>query len=212
MGIGKQGKSGVSMSGFLTKIVELPKPCQDAWEWQAYLEFIETYFENREIENPIVVEIGVFTNKQKRFYEELLGYQHIGIDIDPKSKADIIGDSQDPATLSELKERLGGRPINLLFIDGHHGYESVKKDYETYSPLVKNIIALHDVVFYKRSVAKFWRELIDGDRGNRSKIFITIETWHNNPRKGIPHNKDWSIGTGLILLETLWGDRWLHQF
>lgn len=190
-------------TSLLDKIKSLPKPCQDAYEWRTYIEFISAYFKNRGIDNPTVVEIGVFTNKQKRFYEELLGYRHIGIDIDPKTKADIIGDSQDPATLNNLKAELGGQPVNLLYIDGHHGYESVKKDYETYAPLAKNIIALHDVIFYKRSVAKFWRELIDGDRGKRSKIFITIEDWHNNPRKSLPPGTDWQMGTGLILIEKM---------
>ena len=176
----------------LDKIKELPNPCQATYEWRIYLEFIKAYFENRKIENPTVVEIGVFTNKQKRFYEELLGYKHIGIDIDAKTKADIIGDSKDPATLRKLKERLGGQPINILFIDGHHGYESVKGDYEIYAPLVENIIALHDVIFYKRSVAKFWGELIEENREARDKTFITIGAWYN---------KEIRMGTGLMLIE-----------
>jgi MMP 1-O-methyltransferase len=37
--------------------------------------------------------------------------------------------------------------IDLLFIDGNHDYESVKKDYDLWSPLVPNggVIILHDV-------------------------------------------------------------------
>lgn len=189
------------IESLLDKIKALPKPCQDFYEWQAYLEFIDAYFKNRGIEEPAIVEIGVFTNKQKMFYEKLLRCYHVGIDIDPKTKADIIGDSKDPATLARLKAMLGGRDVNLLFIDGGHSYESVKRDYEIYAPLAKNIIVLHDILFYNKSVTRFWNELVEGNRGKRNKTFITIGTWHNNPRKGLPPNTDWRMGTGLILIE-----------
>jgi len=53
----------------------------------------------------------------------------------------------------------------FLFIDGDHTYKGVKKDFEMYSPLVREdgIIAFHDVVPGPHElvgeVPKFWREI-----------------------------------------------------
>jgi len=135
-------------------------PAQGVFEWRLFLEFIEAYFKNRSIKNPVIVEIGTRKNKQKAFYEELLGAVHIGIDISPRhSQPDILGDSHDERTLGTLKKMLNGRPVNLLFIDGDHNYEAVKRDYELYAPLVENIIALHDISSPKHGVRIFWKEL-----------------------------------------------------
>jgi len=172
------------------EIMNKNTPIQNRKEWQAFLEFVETYFRNRGIEKPIVVEIGTAHNAQKIFYKKFLGYEYIGIDI--KSQTDIVGDSKSFETLERLKEKLNGRPINLLFIDGDHSYEGVKKDYEIYAPLVKNIIAFHDVVIYKNTVAKFWYELVEENKQNRDKTFITIGAWHT---------KTYQMGIGLILLQ-----------
>lgn len=137
-------------------------PGQLAIEWQLFLEFCETYFKNRDIKNPIVVELGVRTNTQKVFYEQILGAKHIGIDGSTEfSIPDIVGNTHDSATKDKLKVLLGGKDINLLFIDAGHSYEEVKQDYEMYSPLTKNIIAFHDIMTPFVGVRHFWRELMD---------------------------------------------------
>lgn len=174
----------------LEKTKGLHHPIQNSREWQAYIEFIDSYFMNREIKKPIVVEVGAAYNWQKEYYEKLIDCEYIGIDI--KHKTDIMGDSRSPETLIKLKEKLKGRLINLLFIDGDHSYPSVKSDYEIYAPLVKNIIALHDVIIFKNSVAKFWNELIAANKETQDKTFITIRAWHGGK---------FEIGTGIIILE-----------
>jgi cephalosporin hydroxylase len=60
----------------------------------------------------------------------------------------VRADSHNPETLQRVKDVLGDRRIDLLFIDGDHTYEGVKKDFELYSPLVRlgGIVALHDIV------------------------------------------------------------------
>ena len=77
----------------------------------------------------------------------------------------IRKDSHDPQTLKEVKKILGHEKVDLLFIDGDHSYEGVKKDFETYSPLVRKggIIAFHDIVFGPLEnvggVPEFWNQI-----------------------------------------------------
>ncbi len=74
-------------------------------------------------------------------------------------------DSHDLHTREKIRELLGGRKLDLLFIDGDHSYDGVKKDFETYSPLVAGggMIAFHDIVNRREAgacgVPGFWREL-----------------------------------------------------
>lgn len=192
-------------------------PSQSMGEWQAYLEFIDVYFRNRRIKKPLIVEIGIGFGNQKRFYEEVLGYDHIGIDIlnhrqsaevgaenVTKSHPDIVGDSKDPLTMTKLIEKLDGREVNLVYIDGGHSYEGVKKDYELYAPLAKNIIAIHDIVLkeQKEQTGRFWRELMAKAAKSKiqNKTFITLTGYYT-----LRHHTEYSFGqgTGLILLESM---------
>lgn len=80
----------------------------------------------------------------------------------------IRADSHDPRTLEKVKEVLKGELLDVLFIDGDHTYEGVKRDFEMYSPLVKRggIIAFHDIVSGPPEnvggVPKFWNEIKHG--------------------------------------------------
>ena len=83
----------------------------------------------------------------------------------PKQKLSFIrDDSHRQATLVKVRKALGH--IDLLFIDGDHTYEGVRKDWEMYSPLVKpgGIVVFHDIVdqhwmYPTCKVDKFWNEL-----------------------------------------------------
>jgi predicted O-methyltransferase YrrM len=59
----------------------------------------------------------------------------------------IAANSHAPETLARLEETLAGAPIDVLWIDGDHAYESVSQDVAMYGPLVRRggIIALHDI-------------------------------------------------------------------
>jgi predicted O-methyltransferase YrrM len=80
-------------------------------------------------------------------------------------------DSHHPGTPREVAGLLGGRPLDLLFIDGDHRYRGVKMDFEMYAPLVAptGLVALHDIVPLPAreewcEVDRFWRELKAGRR------------------------------------------------
>jgi predicted O-methyltransferase YrrM len=74
-------------------------------------------------------------------------------------------DSHNPRTLETVRGLLGGRTLDLLFIDGDHSYDGVKKDFEMYSPLVAKggTIAFHDIVPGAEEtvggVPRFWSEI-----------------------------------------------------
>jgi len=83
----------------------------------------------------------------------------------PAQKIALLrADSHDRRTVERVSALLGGRPVDLLFIDGDHSYEGVKSDFEMYSPLVRSggVIAFHDIVPGRESdvggVPRFWKE------------------------------------------------------
>lgn len=162
------------------KLMKQP-PSQNTDEWRGFLELCESYLEKHNIRNPVVVELGLFANAQKKFYEQFFGAEHIGIDNRRRKRpvSYIKGNTHSLETLCMLKEKLRGRPINILYIDASHTYESVKKDFEMYGPLCNGIIALHDINLGRdgeaetRQVWRFWDELRIKERENFS--FVSIE-------------------------------------
>jgi len=162
------------------------RPSQHSGEWRTFLQLCESYLKKREIRHPIVVELGLFANAQKKFYEQLLGAEHIGINIDHRRcNPDILGNTHYPGTLKRLKEKLNGKSINILFIDAGHTYRAVENDFEMYSPLCNDIVAFHDINLGRRGkegrkgelenrqVWKFWDKLKKG--GYKDFSFISIE-------------------------------------
>jgi len=97
----------------------------------------------------------------------------------------IRGDSHSYETLSKIRQILGDTEIDFLFIDGDHSYEGVKKDFEIYSPLVREggIIALHDIVPGPEElvggVPIFWNEVKQGlkDRSN-IRVLEVVKDWN----------------------------------
>lgn len=97
------------------------------------------------------------------------GGMKVDVDLKRMKQADqevhaIAGNSHDPAILARVKSLLGGRALDILFIDGDHTYEGVRQDYEMYHSLVRpgGLIAFHDIIhtkFENCQVDRFWNEL-----------------------------------------------------
>lgn len=66
----------------------------------------------------------------------------------------------------------GDRSIRLLFIDGHHEYDSVKQDFALWSPFVQQsgIIVFHDYSQSWPGVIRFYDELM-GATDNYTELF-----------------------------------------
>ena len=178
-------------------------PAQDQSEWRMFREICELYLGKHNIENPVVVELGIGRNRQKKTWNLLLGAEHIGIDrSERRGNPDILGDTHDPKTMKKLKRKLKGKPINILFIDASHRYENIKKDYELYASLCNDIIAIHDIELGRhqdlitRGVWKFWDELkmrvYNGEEEYRN---ITILSIHHYKSDGDRSQR----GIGVIL-------------
>ena len=79
----------------------------------------------------------------------------------------VVGYSDDENTIKQVTDLLDDRSVDVLFIDGDHSFDGVKKDYELYSPFVKDgIVAFHDIVESEThanklgcTVYKFWNQV-----------------------------------------------------
>ncbi|MFX1395148.1 MAG: class I SAM-dependent methyltransferase [Promethearchaeota archaeon] len=123
-----------------------------------------TLFLLTRLSDPNALILSIDLSGKKKTYREVFYHSFA---IDNQKIIFLERDSHKLSTLEELKKILRNRQIDVLFIDGDHSYEGVKKDFEMYSPLVKKngIIGFHDIVvispdrFPDVEVNKFWNEI-----------------------------------------------------
>ena len=84
----------------------------------------------------------------------------------------LNGDSHNEHMHNQVKNIIGDKKLDFLFIDGDHSYAGVKLDYHMYKEFVKpgGWIGFHDIVASERHhsvgcyVDQFWNELIGEKR------------------------------------------------
>jgi cephalosporin hydroxylase len=131
----------------------------------------------------IMCEIGTFDGGTSLLFNKLLPSVEVMICIDlyvknkqllrvlaPSSRKlqFFNGSSYSDCTINKVAKFLNGRMIDVLFIDGDHRYEGVKRDFLCYRGFVRDggFIVFHDIVADKGKtsawtggVPKLWNEL-----------------------------------------------------
>jgi len=89
------------------------------------------------LEQTIAVDLRVRNRLRVR------GLRRLGLRVDL-----LNGDSSSDRTLERIRTALGGRSIDVLFIDGDHSFRGAASDLLRYRPLVRpgGLIAFHDIV------------------------------------------------------------------
>jgi hypothetical protein len=134
-----------------------PGTLQVGWEWSHWLEKLEN-----EIKPKVYVELGIeYGGGLTTIHQVLPDCRLIGIDLKHPSDAVsnlwkdkeyhknfefMLGDSHDPKTKANLVETLGGKRVDVMFIDGAHFFDDVYKDWMDYGPLGK-IVVFHDITY-----------------------------------------------------------------
>lgn len=152
-------------------------------------EVIWFYRHVKAIKPDVIVEIGIKVGGNLKILSTHLDKNGLAIGIDPRQeipwKMDdapcpvyhIKRDSHVQQTIDDLAKILGGRKIDVLFIDGDHSKEGMLQDFKDYSPFVRvgGIIAVHDI-YYLEPVTAAWKELPGNKRfeseWNQSSIGI----------------------------------------
>jgi cephalosporin hydroxylase len=86
-------------------------------------------------------------------------------DLGRRQCVSVTGDSHRADIVDRVRDALGGRRVDFLFIDGDHSYAGVKADFLGFAPLVRvgGLVALHDIIerpgWPECEVPRFWREL-----------------------------------------------------
>ena len=97
----------------------------------------------------------------------------------------FLGSSRDPA-FEAFRASLG--PVDLVFIDGDHGYRGVRADFEMQRRHPHRFLAFHDITGanrHTRGVARLWRELPAGWK---------VELVLPHRELGLPHS---TMGIGI---------------
>lgn len=82
----------------------------------------------------------------------------------------LTGDSHEEKFKKSISDRLDGRKVDFLFIDGDHTKEGVTKDFNDYKEFVRDggIIAFHDIVknqpLQTNQVYYLWKDLCTNSR------------------------------------------------
>lgn len=100
----------------------------------------------------------------------------------------IEGDSASAEVISEVVKKFEGEPIDLIYIDGDHNYESTMAAYSIYTTLLKPKFVIFDDITLNDSMFRMWRDVLKthGDRVlNTVEVEPAIRPESTNPGFGI---------------------------
>lgn len=134
----------------------VPAQCIVGTEW------LFNYLEEN-IKPKVYLEIGCANLGAFYIYQHLLSDDGLAIGIDlpasdgrpiwksyqPPNSSEFVlieRNSTFPETINQVREILGQRKIDFLFIDGWHGFNATNADWENYHGLVRSggLVAFHD--------------------------------------------------------------------
>lgn len=104
----------------------------------------------------IYLEIGVDRGRSLAFARKYFKGDVFGIDIVDNGGSEVEGANFILADSNDVSWNL---PIKVLFIDGEHRYDQVKREWEKYTPFVKGWVFFHDADESSPEVEKFAREV-----------------------------------------------------
>lgn len=145
-------------------------------------EINELAAEVAKLQPKVIVEIGTYEGGTSLIWAQLASEQVITCDISPPGprgelirsfpppgsgcKVSILtGDSHSAEFAARVERELGGKKVDLLFIDGDHTEAGVEADYRAYSHLVREggLIGFHDIADKQdqpgNEVQIFWKRL-----------------------------------------------------
>lgn len=141
-------------------------------------DFLEILTEMERFNPKVILEIGTRQGYSSRaFYDAFHPELLITIDILSESEMPggiqkihgdpnvhyVVGDTNLITTAAEVQELLAGRKVDVLFIDGDHMEQTVRRDFKNYSPFVRpgGLIIMHDTQEQRvdLEVWKVWPEI-----------------------------------------------------
>ena len=134
-----------------------------------------------------ICELGIFLGGTNLMLTHALPTAQliIGVDVHVRNKSKlryfarpsheqvfITGRTCDPATLDRVTQALGGKKLDLLFIDADHSYSGVKQDFLHYRHFVRDggIITFHDIV--QDHLTKFKRDPNTWESAQSGEVYL----------------------------------------
>jgi predicted O-methyltransferase YrrM len=185
-------------AAFTTEHVANNEIQQHEWEMRTFLGLVLD-----ELKPERTVELGTYRGWNAALLSLVTSRHTVSIDIKDYGTTasyehchqltNVLADAAADSEPAFVKTLLGG-PIDLLFIDDGHYYETIVKEFAIWSPLVRprGWVVFHDINPLANigphgvqpdciQVPRFWNELI----GNKQEIIATDE--HKQWKGVVPH-------------------------